>query len=123
MVIGKNGVTKFKYTQVNGFDLNDLIAYPDFRHLSQTQQNNLKACYEEINPSKPINLLSNDSNNCVQMGNLHFINNTEQLCKGMIEILYKLRNALFHGEIIPDNYTNKVYEPAYQILHALIQVL
>jgi len=122
-VIGRGGVVKFSYTQSNWFDIDDLIAHPDFINLSQTQQNNLKACYEAINPSKPVNLLSSDLNNCIQMGNLHFINDPERLCKGIIEILYKLRNVLFHGEIVPDSDTNKVYEPAYQILYALIQAL
>lgn len=47
---------------------------------------------------------------------------TQQSVEG-IEILYKLRNILFHGEVVPDNNANKVYEPAYQILHVLIQAL
>lgn len=124
LVIDRGGITRFSYIQVNGFDLNDLTVHPDFiKKLTPTQQNNLKACYEEINPSKPISLLSSDSSNCIQMGNLHFINDTECLCKGIIEILYKLRNVLFHGEIVPDSDTNKVYEPAYQILYTLIQAL
>lgn len=122
-VIGRGGVVKFSYTQVDGFDIDELIAHPDFIRLSQTQRNNLRACYEEINPSKPVNLLSSDLNNCIQMGNLHFVNDSECLCKGIIEILYKLRNVLFHGEIVPDSDTNKVYEPAYQILYMLIQAL
>lgn len=122
-VIGKNGDTKLSYTQTNGFDLNDLMMHPDFLKLSPSQQRNIRACYEEINPSKPINLLSHDLNDCIQMGSLHFINDPYCLCKGIIEVLYKLRNALFHGEIIPDSDTNKVYEPAYQILYALIQAL
>lgn len=57
------------------------------------------------------------------MGNLHFINDTDQICQGIIEILYKLRNVLFHGETVPDSAINKVYEPAYHILHTLIQAL
>ena len=57
------------------------------------------------------------------MGNINFINDSDKLCKGLIEILYKLRNVLFHGEIIPDSDTNKVYEPAYHILYMLIQAL
>lgn len=122
-VVSKNGNNNFSYTQVNGFDIDDLTSHQDFMKLSKTQQNNLKICYEEINPSKPANLLTNDSNNCIQMGNFHFINDPNQLCKGIIEILYKLRNVLFHGEIVPDSHTNKVYEPAYQILYALIQAL
>lgn len=122
-IVKNNGTVKFSYTQNSRFDIDDLISHQEFIRLSTTQQNNLKACYEEINPSKPINLLSNDINNCIQMGNLHFINDSDKLCKGVIEILYKLRNVLFHGEIIPDSDTNKVYEPVYQILYILIQAL
>jgi hypothetical protein len=122
-IVSSNGTVKFSYTQSVGFNIDDLISHCDFMRLSQTQQNNLKACYEEINPSKPINLLSADLSNCIQMGNLHFVNDSKCLCKGIIEILYKLRNVLFHGEIVPDSDTNKVYEPAYQILYTLIQAL
>jgi hypothetical protein len=104
-IVRSNGTVKFSYTQSVGFNIDDLISHCDFIRLSQTQQNNLKACYEEINPSKPINLLSSDLSNCIQMGNLHFVNDSECLCKGIIEILYKLRNVLFHGEIVPDSDT------------------
>ncbi|MEG5015286.1 MULTISPECIES: hypothetical protein [unclassified Microcoleus] len=122
-IICRNGSVKFSYTQTNGFNVDDLISQNGFRSLSEPQQNNLKAYYEEINPSKPINLLSHERNNCIPMGNLYFVKNTDHLCKGIIEILYKLRNVLFHGEIIPDSDTNKVYEHAYQILYTLIQAL
>ena len=137
-IYGKNSRIKFSYTQI-GFDTYDLICNSEFFKLSESQQSNLKACYEEINPSKPISLLiqdhrlireikqDEDQNNkikrCIEMGNLLFINDPDKLCKGIIEILYKLRNVLFHGEIIPDSDTNRVYEPAYQILYALIQAL
>lgn len=122
-IINKNGIKKFNYIQLNGFDLEDLINNVDYLKLNNTQKQNLRFCYQEINPSKPINLLTHNDSDCITMGNIHFINNTEQLCKGIIEILYKLRNVLFHGEIIPDPNTNKVYEPAYHILYTLIQAL
>lgn len=122
-IVCKNGNIKFSYTQINGFDINNLISHQAFIKLSESQQSNLKACYEEINPSKPINLLSHNLSDCISMENIHFVNDPDKLCKGIIEILYKLRNVLFHGEIIPDSDTNKVYEPAYQVLYTLIQAL
>ncbi|MEQ9368279.1 MAG: hypothetical protein RIG63_04500 [Coleofasciculus chthonoplastes F3-SA18-01] len=122
-IYGQNGNSTFSYTQRNGFDVNDLTANSDFLRLSQPQQRNLKACYEEINPSRPVNLLSTDPQSCIQMGSIDFVNDAELLAKGVMEALYKLRNILFHGEIVPDNDTNRVYEPAYQILHTLIQAL
>lgn len=122
-VIGKNGSNKFSYIQASGYDIDDLTSSQDFLRLNPFQRDNLRICYEAINPTKTISLLTRDSSNCIQMGNLHFINDSDQLCKGIIEILYKLRNVLFHGEIIPDSDTKKVYEPAYQILYTLIQAL
>jgi hypothetical protein len=135
-IVDRNNKYRFSYTQINGFDSIDLTCNQDFIRLTQAQQNNLKTCYEEINPSRPINLLIQDrelikvakvnkksKNEWIEMGNLLFINDSDKLCKGIIEILYKLRNVLFHGEIVPDSDTNKVYEPAYQILYTLIQAL
>jgi hypothetical protein len=119
----KNGSLGFSYTQTNGFDLQDLTANIRFNKLTTFQQKNLRACYEEINPRKPISLLSNSPNIGIEMGSVRFIEDTDILAKGIIEILYKLRNTLFHGEVVPDNNANKVYEPAYQILHILIQAL
>jgi hypothetical protein len=121
-IYDKIGSLKFNFV-TNGFNTNELIDSSAFLTLSENQRKTLKACYEEINPSKPIDLLTDDTKNCIQMGNLHFVNNQDKLFKGTIEILYKLRNVLFHGEIIPDNETNRVYEPAYQILYILIQSL
>lgn len=119
-----NGNKKFEHIQLDGYDINDLKCNVDYLKLNNSQQQNILVCYEEINPSKPIiNLLTNNTKNCITMGKIHFINDTDKLCKGIIEILYKLRNVLFHGEIIPDRDTNKVYEPAYHILYILIQAL
>ena len=119
----KDGSVKFYYKQVSGFDIRDLAENYSFKQLSAFQQGKLKACYEEVNPLKSVSLLSDDSEICINMGNVRFIDDRDILAKGIIEILYKLRNTLFHGEVVPDSNANKVYEPAYQILHTLIQAL
>lgn len=119
----KNGSVKFSYTQMSGFNLQDLVENHDFKKLTRFQQEQVKVCYEEVNPVKPINLLSPNPQVGIEMGSVMFIAETDILAKGIIEILYKLRNILFHGEVVPDSNANKVYEPAYQILHVLIQAL
>ena len=43
--------------------------------------------------------------------------------QGLIEVLYNLRNALFHGEINPNGDANKVYGAAYHILRSVIECL
>lgn len=53
-IIQNNGNNKFSCTQLNGFDLDDLICNSDYLKLPEIQKSNLRACYEEINPSKPI---------------------------------------------------------------------
>ena len=92
--------------------------------MTRTQQANLEACYKEIDPHKPISLLADSMDDCIEMGDgISFISNTDRICKGLIEILYGLRNVLFHGEIVPDKDTNQVYEPAYHILNTLVHAL
>jgi hypothetical protein len=121
--ITSNAIVRFSYIQTNGYDLDDLKNHPDFSRLSATQQASIESCYKEVNPRKPISLLTRDEENCIEVGSIKFINDVDLLCKGIFEILYNLRNALFHGEIIPDKDTNRVYEPAYNILNTLIQAL
>ena len=45
----------------------------------------------------------------------------EKLYKGVIEILYLLRNALFHSEVEPNSDVMRVYKYAYFILRKLIK--
>jgi len=117
------GVARYSLIQPNGFNRAEMEAHNQFAQLSPNQQVNLRKCYAEIDPCKPLSLLSNDPNECIMMDTYQFINDIDLLSKGIIEILYKLRNSLFHGEIIPDKDTNKVYGPTYQVLHMLIQAL
>jgi hypothetical protein len=67
-IVDRNGNSKFCFTQVNRFNIDELVLHQDFNRLSQNQQNKLKTCYEEINPTRPINLLNADLNNSIQMG-------------------------------------------------------
>jgi hypothetical protein len=122
---GDVGQPRFSYTQTSGYNLDDLCSHPDFGQLSEAQCKNLVACYEEINPKKPVCLLVQDmdASDYLKIDEIRFVNDVDLLCKGLIEILYNLRNALFHGTIVPDTQTRRVYEPAYHILHTLIQAL
>ena len=82
-----------------------------FEKLSQTQRNYLRVF---LNDSLPIhNLLdfSNDPNK--------FTGDQKLISRAHIEILYQLRNALFHGEVTP-NEVQTVYQPAYLVLKQII---
>jgi hypothetical protein len=119
------GPVKFSHTQTNGYDLSDLLDRPDFSKLTEAQRSNLRACYEDINPKKSVCLLVDDmdARDYLDMGGIRFVDDIGLLYSGLIEILYNLRNALFHGTLVPNSQTQQVYEPAYHILHTLIQAL
>lgn len=121
-ITDRNGNDKFLFQQENGYNLAELLNDTQYQNLSPTQKNYLKSSYEEINPNKPIDLLSHEEN-CIELGSYKFIDDIDKIGKGVITALYFLRNSLFHGQIIPDKETNKVYEPAYHILHKLIEEL
>jgi hypothetical protein len=73
-----------------------------------------------INEMSPYVDLLNTKSSSLTIGNFKFVNDINLLSRCIIEILYQLRCVLFHGEIIPDKKTQKVYEPAYHILKMLI---
>jgi len=103
----------------NKYDIEHFNSSPEYNSLSFGQQNNIKALFQEANPKKPTNFLTINENH-IKIGQYKFINNQKLIFKGLIEILYSLRNVLFHGQIIPDKNTNQVYEPAYKILKMLL---
>lgn len=121
-ITDKNGNNKLLLQQKNGYNLAELENDKQYQSLSPFQKKNLKSCYKEINPYKSTCLLSYGGD-FIQIGSYQFIDDIDKICKGIITALYSLRNSLFHGQIIPDKETNKVYEPAYHILHKLVEEL
>jgi hypothetical protein len=57
------------------------------------------------------------------MDSYHFVKDKAAIFAGLIEILYSMRNMLFHGELVPDPQTNRTYEPAYHLLRHLIATI
>ena len=86
--------------------------------LSAPQQETLMAFLKESSPIH--NLLTGTENDCIEIEGFRFVNNQDLIARALIEILYQLRNTLFHGEITPTPEIQKVYEPAYLILKRII---
>ena len=84
-----------------------------FEKLSQTQRNYLRADLED---SSPIHNLLDFSDNFTEIGSYKFTSDKKLIARALIEILYQLRNSLFHGELTPTPEVQKAYEPAYLIL-------
>ncbi len=120
---------RVSYENVNGYpdNVRDFINNDDnFRTISQPQkETTINILVNELNPFKIQNLLDvseqdQSEGNFYQLGNFRFVRRPDLIFSAVIDILYSLRNVLFHGEIIPDKETNEVYEPAYKILKMLI---
>lgn len=86
--------------------------------LSVSQQETLIAFLKESSPIH--NLLTGTENDCIKIENFPFVNDQNLIARALIEILYQLRNTLFHGEITPTPEIQEVYEPAYLILKRVI---
>ena len=88
-----------------------------FEPLSPTQQSYLRADLED---SSPIHNLLAPALNPTEIGLFKFTGDKKLIARALIEILYQLRNSLFHGELIPTLQVQKAYEPAYLILKWII---
>jgi len=98
-----------------------LKTYEQFNRLSDNQKSKFISMLNELTPFKIINLLEiTDGENYFECGRFKFRKDENLLFSALVEILYSLRNVLFHGKIIPDKETNEVYEPAYKILKMLV---
>lgn len=101
----------------------DVITHNAYLRLSFDKRAMLLDVYRQVNPVLIGSLLVDDEDENIMCGTFKMTSDVEQLAAGLIEILYSLRNALFHGLIDPNKDANRVYEVAYQILHTLIKAL
>lgn len=126
-IINRAGNIIYTHTQPNGFNLTELRDERDYQRLRQNQKANLEISYNTINPKTYKNILAVNGNiegvDYFKAGNLRFCKDDEAFCKAFIEIFYKLRCVLFHGEIVPDRNHNRIYEAAYHLLKILIDAL
>lgn len=77
----------------------------------------------EVNPLIRGSLLQNTGKKRIACGAYFMLEDAECLSAGIIEVLYNLRNALFHGVIKPTKAANVVYGEAYRIMHILVEAL
>lgn len=101
------------------YKLQHLRSFREFERLSNIQKRFLENKFNDANPFKPVNLISSPEGG-IRVGQYYLINDPTTIFKGIIEMLYNLRNVLFHGQIIPNRDTNTVYEPAYKVLKMIL---
>ena len=105
------------------YNIDHLKEDTSFVRLSNQQRSYIEGYFHAANPRKPQQLLTNSSDNTLHIGQYNFVNDQTLVYKSIIEMLYSLRNVLFHGQIIPNQETNQVYEPAYKVLKMIVDGL
>ncbi len=119
------GQARFSFEQ-DEHNIEVLKAQSDFKALSQTQQEKCLACYAELRPYIVESVLAPESNpqeNSFMMGSYSFVNDTNSISRAIVLVLYLLRCCLAHGDISPDESTNRVYRYAYEVLLAPLKKL
>lgn len=123
-LINKVGVVTKTFAQPGEWDLELIQSCPDFLALKDTDQSRMLECYKLANPFRFRSLLADATDkNPLKMDSFKFVREREAIFAGSIDVLYAMRNLLFHGELVPDPQTNRTYEPAYHLLRHLISTI
>ncbi|WP_146744630.1 hypothetical protein [Herbaspirillum rubrisubalbicans] len=104
------------------YDRDALETERSFMLLPDWQRDKLLSCYEAIKPRIIESALAPPGARVVlKYGNTDFVGDQRKVFKALIDILYGVRNALFHGSITPNEQHNQIYEPAYHICMRLVR--
>jgi hypothetical protein len=123
-ITSTRGRVQTTITQTTGWNIEEFELHADFVSLSAHDKAILRQSYEAASPVSFASLLSaTPPPNALVMDSYHFIKDKDAIFAGMVEILYSMRNMLFHGELVPDPQTNRTYEPAYHLLRHLIAMI
>ncbi len=112
-------------TQTTGWNIEEFELHPDYVSLNAGDKTILRQSYEPANPLSFASLLaaSTSPTDTISMDGYFFVKDKAAIFAGLIEILYSMRNMLFHGELVSDPQTNRTYEPAYHLLRHLIATI
>ncbi len=129
----RNNNTFFNYDHTE-YDLLHLEGFQAYQGLSGAQRENVRLYFTRLKPiiitnaietnleRAPLNFYKCDSYN-FKRDHTDAHCQSHIVCKGLIEILYQLRNVLFHGELIPNEQNQNVYRNAYFCLKYLLTSL
>lgn len=92
-------------------------------------QEKIRICYQKIDPENTVSLLLSNyyakGDKMILDSDLRiaFIDNKELIAKSLIQNIYYLRCALFHGEIDPTETNQGIYEHTFYLLKSIIKEL
>ncbi|HEY7811573.1 MAG TPA: hypothetical protein VIA98_14495 [Allosphingosinicella sp.] len=102
-------------------DLRSLEDDVSFKALKAEQRSLLLALFAAVAPRVVISVIAEHSEKRLVYGDVHFGADPDRNFSALIEVLYGLRNALFHGSITPNETHNGIYRPAYLLTMRLVK--
>lgn len=119
-VFNKKGVVIKTITQPGAWDWEAFQIHPDFMALEVNDRPRMLECYKQVNPYRFQSLLAAPSDKTpLMMDTYKFADDPAAIFAGLIDVIYGMRNLLFHGVLVPDSQANRTYEPAYHLLRHL----
>lgn len=95
---------------------------PLFQALELRQQAEFRPMFESVAPRKIMSVLAPvGSPDLLTFSSTNFINDPNKVFSALVDVIYSLRNALFHGSITPNDQHNEIYEPAYHIVMRFVR--
>lgn len=123
----------FSYNHTD-YDIEHLQNYPHYQSLTSQVRTQIRIYFQELKPFS-VELITEDEKvetpfNYYKCDNFDFkrdVANTSCyahiVVKALIEILYQLRNVVFHGELVPNKEAQKIYASAYHLLKIILEKL
>lgn len=126
-----NAICNYQHTAYN---LEHLQANQNFQNLSQARRDNARIRFERLHPitvidsirdvnerqDAPLNYYECDLYTFKRdAADAHCPANI--VCRAVIETLYQLRNQLFHGELVPNQAVQPIYQNAYFLLKLILE--
>lgn len=125
-----------KYTKhFNRWNLADLESDANFIALSESVKKHTLDLYKRVYSGAPTNVILDPINRggtlcappkslCLdEENNVYFIRDIDKIAQVLIQIIYSLRNQIFHGSLDPTDANQEVYKHLYVIQSMLIKEL
>lgn len=120
-VTSKTNVVTFSHVQ-NVYSRSELEEAPNFVKLGPELRSHLLNLHRLAAPRIIESaLVSPTEGDCAKIGGIRFVDNPRKLFGAKVEVLYGLRNALFHGSITPNEQHNQIYEPAFHLVMRMVK--
>lgn len=111
----------------NQHSLEELLKDSQYIGLNnKLMQEKIRLCYQKIDPNNSVSLIAKPKADKIILdadSRINFVDNPELIAKSLIQIIYTLRCALFHGEIDPTETNQGIYEHAFYLLKCIIKEL